>query len=558
MNRSLLIAIVLIFIIVTVATILGLYFGGVFNKSGSSTSPSNSPIIPTQGPINPTDPPPSKPTSSPVQPTISPVQPTSSPVQPTMGPPSDKCVNNPSGISPEGSYQIINPNVTVYRPKVACTPVTCLESYGGQCHADGSCSYPPGFEPLIDYPHAMATNYCDLESGGCSGALGDPRDFINNVKNCIVNGSAPETPPNGPVDENTRFGVTANPPIMIGDSAESYDLINQKQVTSSYQGSTPYSGICYDVKGPTGRAILVPYDRCAGYCKQGCGKTSANLKNQNDPTGNIECGSCLQSPAYKPKPNCPCVGKTPLDNKCCGKSEYGCGALDNQCDWCASQNHPHFDLDNDTFNTVCNGDAGALGSCELTTVKPFKCIVPQKMPSSNTGYVPCPTKSWDTAVPTSVPSCDSQKYIKPTDPAWPDSGDANHWCCVMGSGGGGYVPCPGKSWDTGEMGPGTCPSEGKIYKPGDHDWPDSSTANHWCCDRNITTKLNSTKKKSSSGSHCPQNSWGTGELGPGVEGLCLSGKYIKPGDSDWSDSVNANEWCCVSGPSKNEIETNYE
>lgn len=493
MKSSLIIAIVLISIIVTVATVLGLYFGGVFdNKSSSSGKPTSSPIIPTSIPVNPT--------AGPINPTSQPTSgPTISPIKPTMGPPSDKCVNNPSGISPEGSYQVINPNVTIYRPKVACTPVTCLESYGGKCQADGSCKYPPGFEPLVDYPHAMATNYCELESGGCSGALGDPRDFINNVKNCVINGSSPESPPNGPVDEKTRFGVTANPPIMIGDSAESYDLVNKSQVKVSYQGTTPYSGICYDIKGPTGRAILVPYDRCAGYCKQGCGKTPDSPEN-----GNLECGSCLQSPDFKPKPNCPCVGKTPLDGKCCGKSEYGCGTLDGQCDWCASQNHPHFDLDNGTYNTVCKDEAGVLGSCELTTVKPFKCIVPQKMPSSNTGYVPCPTNSWDTGVPTSVPSCDSKKYIKPNDPEWPDSGDATHWCCVMGSGGS----------SGGDSGSGSL--------------------------------------------SCPSNSWDTGEMGPGAPGTCISNKYIKPGNDEWPDSSKANHWCCVSGPSKNEFETIYE
>ncbi len=536
MKSSLIFVIILISILVIVATFLGLYFGGVFNKKGSTGSPTSSPVIPTSGPTDSPSSPTSSPTSSPVIPTSGP---TSSPSNPTNGPtispgcfpkptlaplpgpsfsPNGTCVNNPSGIIPDGTYQDINPNVTIYRPKVACTPVTCLSVYGGQCQSDGSCKYPPDangkvFNPLIEYPHAMATNYCGLEDGGCSGALGDPRDFINNVKNCILKGNSPESPPNGAIDENTRFGVTANPPIMIGDSNQSFDLVTGEVVKTSYQGSTPYSGICYDVKGPTGRAILIPYDRCAGYCKTGCGKTSSsnlkkkniksvNLKNNDNSTGNIECGICLQSPDFHPKPNCPCVGTTPLNSKCCGKSEYGCGNLDGDCDWCASQNHPHFDLDNGTFNTVCKDDAGALGSCELTSVKPFKCIVPQKMPSSITGYVPCPTKSWDTGCygTGDITKCDSQKYIKPNDSEWPDSADANHWCCVMGSGGGGgggggYVQCPSGSWDTGTMGP-----------------VDS----------------------------------------------CQGDKYLKPGDSEWPDSSKANHWCCVSGPSKNEVETNYE
>jgi len=589
MKSSLIIAIVLISIIAVVATVLGLYFGGVFKKKSSSSSPSdptNSPINPTSGPINPTSGPgnptsspgnptssPGNPTSSPGNPTSSPGNPTSSPGNPTSAPtfiplctpmptlaepnpsntPSNKCVSEPSGlIIPESTPLPINDNVKIYLPKVACTPVTCLESYGGQCKSDGSCFYPSGWKPLLDYPHAMATNYCDLERGGCSGALGDPRDFINNVKNCVMSGTSPEKPPYGPVDANTRFGVTANPPIMIGDSAESYDLINNKQVSTSYQGSTPYSGICYDVKGPAGRAILVPYDRCAGYCKEGCGKTPVNPN-----TGNLECGSCLQSPDFKPKPNCPCVGKTPANSDCCGKPDYGCGPLDTQCDWCASQNHPHFDLDGITFNTVFDDEAIQRGSGELTSVAPFKCIVPQKMPSSVTSWVPCPTKSWPTGCmgPYNPDACDSGTYIKPGDSDWPDSSNADHWCCVMGGGGGGGdFPCPPNSWDTTvPTDVPSCTSQ-RYIKPGDSNWPDSSKANHWCC---INDSGGGGGGGGGSGDFpCPPNSWDT--TVPTDVPSCTSQKYIKPGDSNWPNSSNAKNWCCVSGPSKNEVNTIYE
>jgi hypothetical protein len=411
--------------------------------------------------------------------------------RPTTGPttvPTYGCTNNPSGISPVGSYLKVNDGVTIYTPKVACTPVTCLAQYGGQCQSDGTCKYSTGYKPLLQFPKAYATNYCDMESGGCSGALGDPQKFIGDLRQCLLKGNSPEAPPNGPIDSNTRFGVTANPPIMIGDSNESYDLVNKKTVTTSYQGSTPYSGICYDVKGPTGRAILVPYDRCAGYCKTGCGvsgfkqKYNTTSKSGFD-LGNVECGICLQKPEDKPKPNCPCVGTTPMDDKCCGDSVYGCGKLDGQCDWCASQNHPHFDLDNTTFNIVCNDPNG---SCELTTVKPFKCIIPQKIPSGGNYYTHCPNNSWDTGTlgPVKDGSCTSNSYYKPDDPDWPDSSGANHWCCKIGSGGStGYVQCPANSWDTGTMGPGAAGSctSNSYYKPGDSNWPNSSNATHWCC-----------------------------------------------------------------------------
>ena len=249
-----------------------------------------------------------------------------------------------------------------------------MASLGGKCQPDGTCKYPSSYKPFLEYPHAMGTNYCGLEVGGCSGALGDPRAIIEQVRDAILSGKSIEKPPNGPVTKDTRFGVTANPPLMIGNSGEGVNLVTGKRVASSSQGSIFQSGICYDVIGPGGRAILIPADRCAGYCLPGCGKTGKV-------SDGIECGPCVSKIKGSPTPNPPCVGTVPgLYSTCSGMPDYGCKeAVLQRCDWCASQNHPHFDMDNATYNAVCG--AGGIGSCELTTVKPFKAIDPPGLAS---------------------------------------------------------------------------------------------------------------------------------------------------------------------------------
>jgi hypothetical protein len=46
------------------------------------------------------------------------------------------------------------------------------------------------------------------------------------------------------------------------------------------------------------------------------------------------------------------------------------------CDWCASNNHPHFDLDDAAFAHVC-GDQGAMyGSCQLSKARFVPCLDP--------------------------------------------------------------------------------------------------------------------------------------------------------------------------------------
>ena len=91
--------------------------------------------------------------------------------------------------------------------------------------------------------------------------------------------------------------------------------------------------------------------------------------------GQQECGECLAKGAETVAPNCACVGPVPgSHDDCCGPE---CGLPQQQtCDWCASNNHPHFDLDVDTFNWVC-GDEAIRGSCQLAVARWVECLEPR-------------------------------------------------------------------------------------------------------------------------------------------------------------------------------------
>jgi len=254
-------------------------------------------------------------------------------------------------------------DVTYYLPNVEPTPVTCMSSLDGAPQPDGSCEYSGAYKPFM-FEHAYGTNYCDLGPldltkqtwSGCNGAIGDPRPTVIAAKAALLS-KAPgtEPPPWGPIDENTIFGVTANPPLMIGNSDEGINILTQKPVKFSYQGTTSVSGLCYDVIGPNGgRAILIPGDRCAGYCYDDC--NDGHDFNAGD-TAVSECGHCVWQGTSAPQPGPPCIGTVPgMYDQCKGMGAYGCEApVFNECDWCASQNHPHFDMDNDAYNAVCGG-----------------------------------------------------------------------------------------------------------------------------------------------------------------------------------------------------------
>ena len=105
-----------------------------------------------------------------------------------------------------------------------------------------------------------------------------------------------------------------------------------------------------------------------------------------------ECGPCVSAPDMEP--SCPCVGTAPsLYTQCCGN---GCGNVEQTCDWCASNNHPHFDLDTATFNKLC-GEEKSAGSCKLSSVGFVACATAQGWPPGGGGGATCKANSFQCA-----------------------------------------------------------------------------------------------------------------------------------------------------------------
>jgi hypothetical protein len=146
--------------------------------------------------------------------------------------------------------------------------------------------------------------------------------------------------------------------MVVGNSEEAVDPRTNMRVATWGLGLTEASGLCYRVAGPGGAAVVALTDRCGGYCK--C-----------NGSGFQECGPCVN--AADMQVNCSCVGDVPgVYGQCCGD---GCATTQGNCDWCASNNHAHFDLDVATFNHVC-GSAAANGSCQLTQAQYGPCLTP--------------------------------------------------------------------------------------------------------------------------------------------------------------------------------------
>jgi len=90
--------------------------------------------------------------------------------------------------------------------------------------------------------------------------------------------------------------------------------------TCHYQGSS--CGQCWQLSGPGGTATVAITDCCAGY--------PGNPSCETDPS-------------------------------------------DNTCDWCADNNHWHFDLDRDSFVQVCGQSGLNAGHCNLSNTVQVGC-----------------------------------------------------------------------------------------------------------------------------------------------------------------------------------------
>jgi hypothetical protein len=309
----------------------------------------------------------------------------------------------------QGRKLSVATDVELCVPKVVCNAETCPPALA-DC-VNGACVYKNGYQGLATFPEAWATYYCDLPGGGCHGVtqLQFPEITAANVaKNlglptCYAAGSLA-----GP--DAKCVGIVASPPMMVGNSQEAKNP-DGSTVSAWGLGMTEASGLCYEIAGPGGAAVVAITDRCGGYCK---------CKG----SGYQECGPCVNAPDMQP--NCACVGTEPgLSGECCGR---GCSAgVKADCDWCASNNHPHFDLDTATFNRVCGAHAGD-GSCRLTRARFVPCMTPDPAwpPGGGGGAgASCPPQSF--ACPAGAPT--------PSQPQIPGTGCCCNWGLAPGADG---------------------------------------------------------------------------------------------------------------------------
>jgi hypothetical protein len=241
------------------------------------------------------------------------------------------------GYKGQGHVLNVTPEIALCIPPQTCLPETCPPTLGS-C-VNGQCVFNPGYAGLATLPEAWTTHYCDLQSGACQG--------VHQFDPVLTTAQALATKTSLPLCKSSSagaecVGIVASPPMMIGNREQFGQLWGL--------GLTEASGLCYEVTGPGGSALLAITDRCGGYCK--CPSLGVNDFN--------ECGQC--DVATDLTPLCECRGQ---DN---------CSTQ--QCDWCAANNHPHFDVDDDTFNHLC-GSQSLQGSCQLTKAQFVPCLDPR-------------------------------------------------------------------------------------------------------------------------------------------------------------------------------------
>ncbi|KAJ3381977.1 hypothetical protein HDU92_005010 [Lobulomyces angularis] len=283
------------------------------------------------------------------------------------------------GFNGKGTLLQISDSIQICSPPVHCNPETCPPQLG-TC-VDNVCIYKPGYKGLKTLPQAWATYYCDLLGGGCHGVT--QSEFPEITAKKIAN--ARKLPLCAEKVGGKCVGIAASSPMVVGNSQLATDS-NGDFLKYWGLGFSEASDVCYSLSGPGGDVVVALTDRCGGYCK--CGAS-----------GYQECGPCVEDSSLSP--NGACVGALPLlgFNTCIGNN---CGVpVQQNCDWCASNNHPHFDVDTDTFNYLC-GEASSAGSCQITKVVPIPCngltgVVwpPSESSGGGGGSVPCSGKSFD-------------------------------------------------------------------------------------------------------------------------------------------------------------------
>ncbi len=265
-------------------------------------------------------------------------------------PPSD---GGGCGYMDAGRQLHVATNIDLCIPKVACNAETCPPQLG-TCEND-VCVFQPGYSGVATFPQSWVTYYCELSQGGCRGVTQLEYPEVTAQQIATARGLALCDQVDGGTAE--CVGIAASSAMVVGNSQEALDSLSGKPVVDWGQGLTEASGLCYELTGPGGTVLVALTDRCGGYCK--CNGSAFQ-----------ECGPCVN--ATDMVVNCPCVGTAPpAYSSCCGAT---CGGtLVPECDWCASNSHPHFDLDIGSFNRIC-GSLTNLGSCQLSSVRFVPCL----------------------------------------------------------------------------------------------------------------------------------------------------------------------------------------
>jgi hypothetical protein len=264
-----------------------------------------------------------------------------------------------------GRVMTVGADIQLCLPPVVCSPnETCLPGLGS-CVA-GQCVYKTGYQGLATLPQAWATQYCDLNMGTCNGIWHSPDNTPLAVAQAVGTKMGRPLCTTAPAG-TTCVGITAPPPLVVGNSQRTIDPSTGRTVALWGLGTTWASGLCYEITGPGGTAVVAVTDRCGGYCN--CKQIS---NGQVIPYQ--ECGGCIDATTHTDvNPQCTCVGNAPpVYTQCCGR---GCPTMSTNgfCDWCAANNHPHFDLDDATFAHVCGPDGPMYGSCQLSKAHFLPC-----------------------------------------------------------------------------------------------------------------------------------------------------------------------------------------
>jgi hypothetical protein len=280
------------------------------------------------------------------------------------------------GYQNRGTVLHVADQIDLCLPPVVCTSETCPPALG-TCVA-GVCQHSPGYAALLTTPQVWSTYYCTLSTGGCHGVtqIEYPEVTAMRIATALALPLC-----EGAAGSGRCVGIAASNPLVVGNSQEARDPSTGQLVGAWGLGMTEASGLCYELTGPGGTAVVALTDRCGGYCR--C-----------NGSGFQECGPCVNAPDMQP--NCACVGAVPgLYTQCCGN---GCATTQQDCDWCASNTHAHFDLDTGAFNHVC-GAAASAGSCRITSARFVPCLAAQSAWPPGGGGATCRTGSFQCSGP---------------------------------------------------------------------------------------------------------------------------------------------------------------